>query len=114
MIAQPVMLSGIETVLMTSSNVKKLEVAEMKMCKWACGHIRNDNIRERLKANKLLKVENITERYVQESKIEVIWTCQEATPTIRLKKDSGDDTNWEKKARDMNILRTDLPRTIMF
>ena len=44
------------------SHVKKLEVTEMKMCIWACGHtqryhVRNDNIiRERL------NVENITER----------------------------------------------------
>ena len=38
-----------------------LEVTEMKMCRWACGHtlrdhVRNDDIREKL------KVENITER----------------------------------------------------
>ena len=46
---------------MTSSHVKKLEVTEMKMCRWACGHtlrdhMRNDDTRERL------KVESITER----------------------------------------------------
>ena len=39
----------------------KLEVTEMKMSRWACGHtqrdhVRNDEIRERL------KVENFTER----------------------------------------------------
>ena len=61
MIVQLAMLYGMETVPMTSSNVKKLEVTEMKMCRWACGHtlrdhVRNDNTRERL------KVENITER----------------------------------------------------
>ena len=61
-IVQPAMLYGMETVPMTSSNVnKQLEVTEMKMCWWTCGHtlryhVRNDNIRERL------KVENITER----------------------------------------------------
>ena len=43
---------GMETVPVTSSYVKKLEVTEMKMCRWACGHtlrylVRNDNIRER-------------------------------------------------------------------
>ena len=47
---------------MTSSHVKKLEVTEMKMCRWACGHtlrghVKNDEIRE------ILKVETITERY---------------------------------------------------
>ena len=55
------MLYGMETGPVTSSHVKKLEVTEMKMCRWACGHtlrdhVRNDNIRERL------KVESITER----------------------------------------------------
>ena len=44
---------------MTSSRVKKLEMTEMKMCRWPCGHtlrdhVRNDDIRERL--------ENITDR----------------------------------------------------
>ena len=46
---------------MTSSHVKELGVTEMKMCRWACGHIlrdhvRNDDTRERL------KVEIIAER----------------------------------------------------
>ena len=61
MIVQPAMLYGMETVPVTSSHVKKLEVTEMKMCRWACGHtlrdhVRNENIKERL------KVENIAER----------------------------------------------------
>ena len=60
MIVQPAMLYGMETVPATSSHVKKLEVTKMKMCRWACGHtlrdhVRNDDIRERL------KVETITE-----------------------------------------------------
>ena len=61
MIAQPAKLYGMETVPVTISHVKKLEVTEMKMCRWACGHtlrdhVRNDNIRERL------NVESIAER----------------------------------------------------
>ena len=52
---------GMETVPVTSSHVKKLEVTEMKVCRWACGHtlrdhVRNENIKERL------KVESIAER----------------------------------------------------
>ena len=55
------MLYGMETGPVTSSHVKKLEVTEMMMCRWAYGHtlrdhVRNDNIRDRL------KVESITER----------------------------------------------------
>ena len=55
------MLYWMETVPITSSHVKRLEVTETKMC--SCpycltltDHVENDNIRERL------KVENITER----------------------------------------------------
>ena len=49
---------GMETVPVTSSHVKKLEVTEMKMCRWACGHtlrdnVRNENIKERLKAESI-------------------------------------------------------------
>ena len=61
MILLPAILYGMETVPVTSSHVKKLEVTEMKMCRWACGHtlrdhVRNENIKERL------KVESIAER----------------------------------------------------
>ena len=36
---------------------------------------------------------------MQKSKIEVVWTHQEARSRIRRKKDSEDDTTSEKKAR---------------
>ena len=54
----------------TSSYLKKLEVTEMKMCRWACGHTlrdhaRNENIKERL------KIESSAE--VLESATHVIW-----------------------------------------
>ena len=59
-IVQPAMLYGMETVPVTSSHVKKLEVTELKMCRWALGytlryHVGNYDIRERL------TVETITE-----------------------------------------------------
>ena len=43
-------------------------------------HVRNDNIRDRL------AVENITERYIRESKIGVVWTREETRPIIRRNK----------------------------
>ena len=96
MIVQPAMRYGIETVPVTCSRVKKLEVTEMKMCRWACGHtlrdhVRNENIKERL------NIESITE--MQESTTEVVWPRKEARPRLRRKKDSGDGTTREKKAR---------------
>ena len=82
MIVQPAMLYGMETVPITRSHVKKLEVTEMKMCRWACGHtlrdhVRNENIKERP------KVESIAE--VQESATEVVWPRKEARPRLRRK-----------------------------
>ena len=41
--------------------MKKLEVTEMKMCRWACGHTLRDHVRNN-DIRKKLKVENITER----------------------------------------------------
>ena len=96
MIVQPVMLYGMETVPVTSSHVKKLEVTEMRMCRWACGHtlrdhVRNDNIKERL------KVESIAGKC---RKARLRWFGYvEARPRIRRKKDYGDGTTREKKAR---------------
>ena len=62
MIVQSANLYGMETVQVTSSHVNKLEVKEMNMCRWACGHtlrdhVRNENIKKRM------KVESIAERY---------------------------------------------------
>ena len=56
MIVQPAMLYGMETVPVTSSHMKKLEVTDMTMCRWACDHtlrdhVRNDSIRERQRAS---------------------------------------------------------------
>ena len=64
MFVQLAMLYGMETVPMSSSHVKNLEVIEMKMSRWACRHtityhMRHDDIRERH------KVENITYRYMR-------------------------------------------------
>ncbi|XP_047492047.1 uncharacterized protein LOC125041254 [Penaeus chinensis] len=52
-VIQPAMLYGLETVPQTKKATRRLEeVAEMKMCRWACGltirdRMRNDEMRER-------------------------------------------------------------------
>ena len=58
MIVQLAMSYGMETVPVTSSHLKKLEVREMKMCRWACGHtlryhVRNKNFKDRLKVESI-------------------------------------------------------------
>ena len=46
MIVQPAMLYGMKTVPVSSSHVKKLEVTEMKICRWGCGHTLRDHMWE--------------------------------------------------------------------
>ena len=94
MVVQPAMLYGMETVPVTSSHVKKLEVTEMKMCRWACGHtlrdhVRNENIKERL------NVESIAER-CRKARLSG-WPRKEARPRLSRKKDSGDGTTGRRK-----------------
>ena len=54
--------------------------------------MRNDNIKERL------KVESIAER-CRKARLRWFGQCKEAIPRIRRKKDYGDGTTREKKAR---------------
>ena len=37
-------MTTVATVPMTSSHVKKLEVTEMKICIWECGHTLRDHV----------------------------------------------------------------------
>ena len=93
-IVQPAMLYGMETVPVTSSHVKKLEVTEMKMCHTIRDHVRNDDIRERL------KVENITERC---RKARLRWFShvkrRDQEYVGRKTGDGTFGTTWEKKKR---------------
>ena len=56
---QPAKLYGMETVPITTSHVKKLEVTEMKMCRWAFGHTLRDHVRN-YDIGERFKVETIT------------------------------------------------------
>ena len=86
-IVQPALLYGLETVPMTGSHVKKMEVTKMKMSRWAGGHtlrdhtlrdhVRHYNMRERL------KVENITERC---RKARLRWSGRSLPPRGRRKR----------------------------
>ena len=95
MIVLPAMLYGMQTVSITSSHVKKLEVTEMKMCRWARSHtqifhVRNDGIRMRL------KVETITERYM---KVRLRWFGHaKRRDQDYVGRNTRDGTTWEKKA----------------
>ena len=93
MIVQPAMLYGVETVPGTSSHVKKLEVTEMMgmrpHAKRPCAKRKHQGETEGREYH----------REVQESATEVGWPRKEARPRLLRKKDSGDGTTREKKAR---------------
>ena len=93
MIVQPAMLYGVETVPGTSSHVKKLEVTEMMgmrpHAKRPCDKRKHQGETEGREYH----------REVQESATEVGWPRKEARPRLLRKKDSGDGTTREKKAR---------------
>ena len=94
MIVQPAMLYGMETVPVTSSHVKKLEVTEMKMgmrphAKRPCDKRKHQGETEGREYC----------REVQESATQVVWPHKEARPRLRRKTNSGDGTTREKKAR---------------
>ena len=94
MIVQPAILYGMETVPVNSSHVKNLEVTEMKMCHSVRDHVRNDDIRERL------KVENITER-CRKARLRWFFHVKRRYQEYVGRK-TGDGTfgtTWEKKKR---------------
>ena len=93
------LLYGMETVPVTSSHVKKLEVTEMKMCRWAMlPHAKSFRPCEKRKHQGETEGREY-HREVQESVTEVVWPRKEARPRLRRKKVSGDGTTREKKAR---------------
>ena len=101
MILQPAMLCGMETVPVTSIHVKKLEVTEMMM------GMRSHAKRPREKRKHQGETGGREyRREVQESTTEVVWPRKEARPRLRRKKDSGDGTTRENKARKAEAERT--------
>ena len=96
MIVHSAILYGMEidmsAVPVTSSHAKKLEVTEMKMCRWACGHTEKRKRQGETEGREY-------RREVQESATPLVWPRKKASPRLRMKKDSGDGTTREKKAR---------------
>nr|XP_027222456.1 uncharacterized protein LOC113814604 [Penaeus vannamei] len=62
LVIQPAMLFGMETVPLSTRNTKRLLVAEIKMCRWACGHTLKDHVRNEVIREKL-GITHITEQF---------------------------------------------------
>ena len=50
------LLYGMVTVPITSSHVQKLEVTEMKMCRWACGHTLRDRAVKSMRPSRVFSI----------------------------------------------------------
>ena len=79
----------------------KQEVENMKMTKETSTSMLRARRRKRLHQcyEQCHQRTNKRNSEVQESETEVVWTREETRPRIRRKKDSGDDTTWEKKKK---------------
>ena len=64
MVVQPAMLYGMEVVPLSTHDTKRLVVAEMKMCRWACGHTLKDHVRNE-EIRKKMGIENIAVQCVK-------------------------------------------------
>ena len=91
------MVYGLETVAVTKKQVEEMEVAEMKMLRFAMGVTRKDKIRnEHIRST--VKVERLGMK-MRGGQAEVVWTCHEERPRICRKKDDGNGVTGKKEKR---------------
>ena len=87
-VVRPAMLYGMETVAVTERQVEKMEVAELKMVRWALGvtrknKIRNEYLRGTAKNRK-------ARRQTSECKATLVWARENEKGWLRGKNDDGD------------------------
>ena len=95
-VVRPAMVYGLETVAVTKKQVKEMEVAEMKMLRFAMGVTRKDKIR-----NKYIRNED------EGGQAEMVWTCHKEIPEVHKKKDDGNGVTGKEEKREAkeNIFR---------
>ena len=79
-VVRPTMLYGMETVAVTERQMGKMEVAELKMVRWALGVTRKDKIRS----------EYVRGAAKWQCKATLVWTHKKERRRLRGKKDNGD------------------------
>ena len=86
----PAMLCGIETLAMTEKQVGKIEVAELKMVRWALSVTKKDKTKNEY-VRKTAKIAKLGQ--TSGHKITLVWTREEERRRLL----------WEKNDRDVNI-----------
>ena len=95
-VVRPAMLYGMETVAVTERQMGKMEVAELKMVRWALGVTRKDKIRnEYVRDCKNCKAG----RKTSECEATLVWTRKKERRRLRGEKDDGDGSARQKKKR---------------
>ena len=91
-VVRPEMMNGLEMVAVTKKQVEEMEVAEMKMLRFAMGVMRKDKV-----TNEFIKG-TVTVRYEDEGgQAEVVWTCHERPRVCRKKDYKNGVTGKEEK-----------------
>ena len=97
-VVRPAMVYGLETVAVTKKQVEEMEVAEMKMLRFAMRVTRKDRIRnEHIRST--VKVEPLGMK-MREGRLRVVWTCHEERPRVCRKKDDGNGVTGKEEKRE--------------
>ena len=91
------MVYGLETVAVTKKQVEEMEVAEMKLLRFAMEVTRKDKIRNEY-IRSTVKVERLGMKMREGS--EVVWTCHEERPRVCKKKDDGNGITKKEEKRE--------------
>ena len=105
---------GLETVAVTKKQVKEMEVAEMKMLRFAMGVTRKDKIRNEY-IRGTVKVEPLGMK-MREDRLRwygQVWTCYEERPRVCRKKDHGNGVTGKEKKREtkkrfLDVVKEDM------
>ena len=91
------MVYGLETMAVTKKQIEDMEVAEMKMLRFAMGVTRKDKIRnEYIRETVKVPFRNEDKR----GQAEVVWTCHEERPGICRKKGDGNGVTGKEEKRE--------------
>ena len=95
-VVRPAMLYGMETVAVTERQMGKMEVAELKMVRWALGVTRKDKIRNEY-VRGTAKIAKLGEKLRNVATL--VWTCKKERRRLRGEKDDGDGGARQKEKR---------------
>ena len=96
-VVRPTILYGMETVAVTERQMGKIEVAQLKMVRWALGVIRKDKIRNEYVRGDRKNCK--AGRYILKCNATLVWTCKKERRRLHGEKDDGDGSARQKEKR---------------